>query len=536
MTMPGDVRNAEYIVDSSGIVETLLAATRTSNRGRKGNPHALRLMLIGMFLSIHCNGKATLRDIHKLLTEELCWQDQVRLSVRTTDRSGRAQCLAYDDLRYASKTIKNKLGYGRSTIAKAAITDDMRDFRHETITKFNSDLMDVFDLGWNSTMFAMDATGLWSWANGKGSKADNFAETKTPWPGPNTTVHKVDPDGTWMTKTAKDGGSESFFGYFEHTLIQVPDSDDTDAEPRVIRRLELATANEDVVAVSLRLIDGLNGQVKDLIVDRLYSNTVVTRWLQKLRVRKINQHLDLRADQQGFTEFAQMRWAAGSPHCPSTPDSYGSIPKPALNSPDHEFDAFHKLIDQRQRYTFQIVNQPNEKGAMKVRCPALYGKVGCPLRDGSVAVAIEGGLPIIENAPQESAEGLPACCTQDTVRVTPPDSIAKATQVHYWGSRTWTKVFSRRTYVEGSYGNRKNPSTENLRRGLTRGMGLPWMNIIVSMTAASYNLRMIHNWHERTGKGDPSHPLLTEHAKPAGFTYFFEHVDQTDVAIAAEAA
>ena len=90
----------------------------------------------------------------------------------------------------------------------------------------------------------------------------------------------------------------------------------------------------------------------------------------------------------------------------------------------------------------------------------------------------------------------------------PPDKIRKLHQIHYWGSKAWETMFARRTYVEGSYGGRKNVSTENLRRGLFQSMGLPWANIVVSLVAASYNLRLLQNWHDRSGDGDVNHPLL----------------------------
>ena len=69
-------------------------------------------------------------------------------------------------------------------------------------------------------------------------------------------------------------------------------------------------------------------------------------------------------------------------------------------------------------------------------------------------------------------------------------------------------MFARRTYVEGSYGGRKNVSTENLRRGQFQSMGLPWANVVVSLVAASYNLRLLQNWQDRSSDGDPNHPLL----------------------------
>jgi hypothetical protein len=112
----------------------------------------------------------------------------------------------------------------------------------------------------------------------------------------------------------------------------------------------------------------------------------------------------------------------------------------------------------------------------------------------------------------------PPCCTQETVKVRPPEKIIKHAQPLYWGSRQWRQTYAKRTYVEGSYGNRKNPSTENMRRGIFRSVGIVWANLAIGMAAASYNLRMLRNWHERTG-GHADHPLLAPDDVNHGFVY-----------------
>jgi len=80
-------------------------------------------------------------------------------------------------------------------------------------------------------------------------------------------------------------------------------------------------------------------------------------------------------------------------------------------------------------------------------------------------------------------------------------------------------MYRKRTYVEGSYDNRKNPTTENMRRGLFRSTGLVWANLVISLCAASHNERMLRNWHERSGRGDPAHPLLQPDAENHGFLF-----------------
>ena len=147
----------------------------------------------------------------------------------------------------------------------------------------------------------------------------------------------------------------------------------------------------------------------------------------------------------------------------------------------------------------------------------MAGKVGCPLRAGTVDAALALGQPIIESPPDPESPDFPVCCTQRTVQVTPPPKVRKLMQPHYWGSSDWEYEYNKRMYVEGSYGNRKNPSTENMRRGHLRLTGLALVNIATGLAATAYNLRMIRNWHERTGLGREDNPLLEPEGEDFGF-------------------
>ena len=54
----------------------------------------------------------------------------------------------------------------------------------------------------------------------------------------------------------------------------------------------------------------------------------------------------------------------------------------------------------------------------------------------------------------------------------------------------------------------KNPSTENLRRGVFRFTGLPLVTLAVAASVTACNVRQLRNWHDRTGNGNTTHPLL----------------------------
>ncbi len=221
-----------------------------------------------------------------------------------------------------------------------------------------------------------------------------------------------------------------------------------------------------------------------------------------LTKRGIEQVVDLHKNDQKFRDYNGAKLAAGWLHCPGTPDRLGDIPQPGPTATDVQKEEFYNRIDERRPYALRrIAITP----LRRFQCPALAGTVGCPLRAGTVEGAVEGNLPIITNPP--AADSAPTCCTQATVTLG-QDGQRKIWQQDYWGDRDWSRSNNRRTYVEGSFGNMKNPSTENLSRGTFRITGLARVTLFLGVLAAAHNVRQYRNWHQKHQLGDPTDPLL----------------------------
>jgi hypothetical protein len=525
----------EYVIDTTNAVNVLADGMTRDRRGRPLDRNRLRLLLVGWMLAIGERRSATIADVHSVLTCDLPFEDQLRLGIREQRPDGTLTTLKIENLYSLIKRLDQALGYGRGK--QPDLDDTERRRRHSVIQHYNDALMDVFDLGFSSTTFALDATGLWSWAKGKKTRSStdpanddiptvdeldiDTNQTGSSTVGATDDSNSFDPDAGWGVKTSKNGREESFFGYHEHTLVRVPHRDQLpDAEPRLITRFELTAANNDIVDVSLRLLDRVRTPATDVVVDRHYHYKKVTRWLAELIRRGVRQHHDLRSDEHGFTEYQRMRFTAGHAHCPSTPDSLGNLTRPGPTDPPGRQTLFRQGIELRERYALKRHTALDESGTIRYQCPALDGRIGCPLRPGTVNVATRLGLPVIGNPPDPTIdnEPLPACCTQQSVRVTLPEPILKLAQPHYWGSKKWEREWNKRSAVEGTYGNRKNQSTENMRRGLHRHTGLTLTHLVVAVVNASYNLRILRNWHERTALGPSDHPLLAPVSDPHTFT------------------
>ena len=497
MITKAEVEIYSHIIDASGIVDLL--TVDQSPRGRPpAFPTALRSTMIGMLMSISKNGSATLVSAHKMLTERLSYEAQIMLDVRRND--GAVISLKIVE-RVWGKAIEN-LAWTSNSAPHVRIRD--RVTRRKRARQICDQLMDVFVIGPTSPSFALDATGIRSWSRGK------RGATRT-----SSGIHRghSDPEAADGYKTAGVGESDQMFGYHNHVLVQIPDGKKHTPTPAIlIRRFELFPANQNSGSEIFRMLRRLprNEQLKELIVDRGYSYLKPEKWAQKLAANGIDQVLDLRSDEHDYDATEGIIWADGFPHCPGTPTSMFKVQKPAPgNSSPRVIEKFHQKIEKRKQYAMHIHERKLAKQRLVITCPAARGTVGCPLKPGSVANARAHNLPIIS---PPSASNHVACCAPDvdSVTVTLAPKQLKHQQRRYWGSRQWAEAFSRRTYVEGVFGQQRNKNLEALGRGQHQFMGLAANTLVFALIAASYNLRALRSWNTAQPNPRNDHPLLAE--------------------------
>ncbi len=145
-------------------------------------------------------------------------------------------------------------------------------------------------------------------------------------------------------------------------------------------------------------------------------------------------------------------------------------------------------INTREQWALRRVAGPDSSGSERYECPARAGKERCPLVPQSMALPVT--LPKVVELPEPSAH---KCCSQRTVTV-PGDVDYKSRQRHYWGSRDWISSFSRRSRVEGWFGNLKDRSREALGRGAFRVMGLCKPSCRDTRTLPSYATSTARRW------------------------------------------
>jgi hypothetical protein len=129
-------------------------------------------------------------------------------------------------------------------------------------------------------------------------------------------------------------------------------------------------------------------------------------------------------------------------------------------------------------------------GYHRVMCPAAMGKIRCPLRPASMTLGRD--RPEILAPPEHP----PACCTQQTITVT-PDVAAKTRQKHDYPSREHRKSYARRTGAERTFSTAKDPASNNIARGWTRLTGLTPVMLWLACLLAVRNQRILKAWNAR---------------------------------------
>jgi hypothetical protein len=480
-----DVRETIAWVDRSGVAPEIEDLLRPTKRGRP-RQLTVRALLVGIKLAVDTAKTACLTDIHRVLTEQLSPSARWELGVVN---STTGSVVTLTQVRRLLSAIQTKLDTSSSVNGLPA---DVREVRAAT-------LQQLLDRMLAATMptdtvhggsYAVDGTGTWSWARGK-----------------RRTDVSADPDAAWGVKTHKSGKTEAYFGYELHALVRInPVTQPGDSTPCLAERIIVVPASSSPATPVLAALKRLNYEgraVNDVVADRGYSYKL--EWTPGLLSLGVNSVLDLHATQYGARGTHEgARIVAGTPHCPAMPGTFDHIARPERLAAGETLDTFVADIDRREQWAFRRVAGPDISGKERYECPARAGRLRCPLHPTTMAAPLV--TPTVQTPPP--ADEAPTCCRQRTITV--PGSVdTKSRQRYYWGSRQWISAFSRRSRVEGWFGNLKNDSTEALGRGAFRVMGICKTSLMLTIYAVSTNLRLLRGWARRTRTSDDLLPLLT---------------------------
>ena len=456
----------EDLADRSGIaprIEVLLPI------GVRPRQLRARTLLLGMLIVLAGHRPAHLTRVHQALVT-LPEDDQRRLGVLAGWKTG-PHLLTY---RQTERT------FGLVTGALAGDTPD--GLPSARLQRLCDDLLEASipeEFKDASTSLAVDWT-------------DTETFSRPPSRG---TRDCADPEASWGHRSGGGPGqdSELFFGYYASAATTMRDEHGPPV-PELARRITVCSCRHDPARALVPVLtamppDGI--PLRDILADSGYAHRDASAWAIPLRDTGAELIQDLHPADRGpkGTHHGAII-ANGNLYCPATPRTLLELAPLARDATPDQAAAHDQQTAETARYKLGKITTDDHDGYHRVMCPAVMGKIRCPLRPASLT--LDRGRPEILTPPEHPQ----ACCTQQTVTV-PPDVAAKTRQKHDYPSAAHRRSYARRTGAERTFSTVKDPATNNIARGWTQLMGLTPITLWLACLLAVRNQRILTTWHAR---------------------------------------
>jgi hypothetical protein len=457
---------SEEIIDASGAAPRIEAMLPIGVRARQ---LLVRTLLLGMLLVLADHRPAHLSRVHRALIS-LPEDEQVRLGVIAGWKHGPHQ-LTY---RQTERTF--------GLVADALAGDEPDGLPSGRLQRICDDLLEASvpdEFKDASTSLAVDWTDMESFSRPPPAKGGQCA----------------DPEASWghRKNNLLRSEDELFFGYYLSAGVMMPD-ENSPAVPELARRATLSSCRHDPVralAPVLTAMPAAGIPLGDVLADSGYAHRDAAAWALPLRQAGAQLVHDLHPHDRGpkGTHHGAII-SNGNLYCPKTPRTLLELGPPARTATPEQASDWERKTAELARYKLGRITSDDPDGYHRVACPAVIGKIRCPLRPPSMT--LDRGRPEILQPPQHPT----ACCTQQTITVA-PEVTAKTAQKHDYPSAAHRRSYARRTGAERGFATTKDPATSDISRGWCRLMGLaPLMLVTVALLIAR-NQRILAAWNTR---------------------------------------
>jgi hypothetical protein len=456
----------EKVIDASGVAPRIEAALPAGVRPRQ---LSVRTLLAGMCLTQADGRPAHLTRVHHALTS-LPPDDQARLGVIADWKHG-PHLLTYRQTERTFGLVTDALG-----------KDQPDGLPSGPLQRACDDLLDASipeEFAEASTSLAVDWTDLESFSR----------------PPPHGTSDCADPEASWGHR--KDNllhrDDELFFGYYLSAAIMMRDEDGP-AVPELARRASVSACRHDPVRVFAPALTAMPGQgipLGDVLADSGYSYRDATAWAIPLRLAGAQLVQDLHPNDRGPKgTHAGAIISNGNLYCPATPRPLLELGPLARTATKDQVADHDRKTAELARYKLGKITASDEDGYHRVQCPAMMGKIRCPVRPASMT--LDRDRPEILTPPQHPQ----ACCTQKTLTV-PPRVNAKTAQKHDYPSAAHRRSYNRRTGAERGFATTKDPASNDISRGWCRLMGTAPLMLFTTTLLIVRNQRILTAWNTR---------------------------------------
>jgi hypothetical protein len=456
----------EEIIDRSGVAPRIEALLPTGVRRRQ---LTVRTLLAGMCLAAADHRPAHLTRVHQALVS-LPEDDQQRLGV-TADWKHRPHQLTYRQTEYTFGLIADAAGKDEPDGLPSGPLQSICD------TLLEASIPEKFTDA--STSLAVDWTDL-----------DSFSR-----PPPRGTSDCADPEASWghRKNNLLRSQDELFYGWYLSAGIMVPEENGP-AVPELARRATVSSCRHDPVRAFAPVLTAMPAAgigLGDILDDSGYAHRDADAWALPLRQAGAQLVQDLHPSDRGPKGTHEGAIIAnGNLYCPCTPRMLTELGPLARTATSQQAADWERQTAELARYKLGTITRDDQDGYHRVACPAVTGKIRCPLRPASMR--LDRDRPEILQPPQHPQ----ACCAQQTITV-PPDVNAKTRQKHDYPSAAWRRSYARRTGAERGFATAKDPATNDISRGWCRLTGLAPLMLFTTTLLITRNQRITAAWNDR---------------------------------------
>ena len=456
----------EEIIDASGIAPRIEARMPIGVRPRQ---LSVRTLLAGMCLTQADGRPAHLTRVHQALTS-LPEAEQRRLGVVTGWKHGPHQLTCRQVERTFALTADALAKDEPDGLPSAALQAACDDLLEASIPDEHKNA---------STALAVDWTDM-----------ETFSR-----PPPKGTSDCADPEASWghRKNNLLRCEDELFYGYYLSAGTMMPE-EHCPPVPEYVRRITLSSCRQDPVPALVPVLTALPAAgipLGDILADSGYAHRIPANWAVPLRAAGASLVQDLHPSDRGphGTHHGAII-SNGNLYCPDAPRQLLELGPLARDATREQAAAHDTRTAELARYKLGRITSDDPDGYHRVMCPAVTGKIRCPLRPQSMT--LDRDRPEILTPPQDP----PACCTQQTLTV-PPDIVAKTAQKHDYPSAAHRRSYARRTGAERAFATLKDPATNDISRGWCRIMGLAPRLLFTTCLTITRNQRITAAWDNR---------------------------------------
>jgi hypothetical protein len=241
----------------------------------------------------------------------------------------------------------------------------------------------------------------------------------------------------------------------------------------------------------LTALPGQGIPLGDILDDSGYAHRDAGAWAVPLRAAGAQLVQDLHPHDRGPKgTHAGAVIANGNLYCPQTPRPLLELGPLARTATKEQAADHDRKTAELARYKLGRLTADDQDGYHRVACPAVMGKIRCPLRPASMT--LDRSRPEILQPPEHPQ----ACCTQQTLTIS-PEVNAKTRQKHDYPSAAWRRSYARRTGAERGFATAKDPASNDISRGWCRLMGLSPLMLFTTTLLIARNQRILAAWNTR---------------------------------------